>query len=151
MNNKNFSNNTDMTFGSDLFSDNAIANMQTMSLPALTFTHPEIQHGGVSSFLQGESLIYGELDVEFILDDNMTVWKDIVNTMFKARDQNGEVEEDPKNAWVSIKKHDGSEVLKLEFSNVRIENIGEVIYDTRAGNEINTLSVLLKYDSFDIV
>jgi hypothetical protein len=151
-NTRNFTHNSNFFFGTNLFGEETMFNIQTCNLPGLNFSH--IQTGRQSSLLnfQGDTLTFNDLTVDIIVDEDLEIWKDIAGSMLKMRDaESGHGELIEKNSWLDIHDDNGKSVLKLRFKNCLIESIDDLAYNTNADDEIITVSVTIKYDYYEII
>ena len=150
-NTRNFTHNSNFFFGTNLFGDEALFNIQTCNLPGLNFAH--IQAGKQSSMLnfQADTLNFNDLTVDIIVDEKLEIWKDIAGSLLKMRDaETGFSEMIEKNSWLEIQDDNAHKVLKLKFSNCLIESIDDLVYNTNADDEIITCSVTIRYDYYEI-
>ena len=150
-NTRNFTHNSNFFFGSNLFGDEALFNIQTVNLPGLNFAH--IQAGKQSSMLnfQADTLNFNDLTVDIIIDEELEVWKDIAGSMLKMRDgESGLGELIEKNSWLEIQDDNGGSVLKLKLTNCLIESIDDLAYNSNSDDEIITMSVTIRYDYYEI-
>jgi hypothetical protein len=150
-NTRNFTHNSNFFFGTNLFGDESLFNIQTVNLPGLNFAH--IQAGRQSSMLnfQADTLNFNDLTVDIIVDEKLEVWKDIAGSMLKMREaESGYGELIEKNSWLEIQDDNGGSVLKLKFTNCLIESMDDLAYNTNADDEIITMSVTIRYDYYEI-
>jgi hypothetical protein len=111
-------------------------------------SHRNFSH--TSNFLFGTTL-FDDLNLDIIIDEELKTWKEIVNNMFKMREQysgTGELVEG--DSWLEIQDDNTHRILKLEFKDCMIESIGDLEYNSTSEDEIMTLPVTIKYDYYEI-
>ena len=108
--------------------------------------------GSVFGNLQGDTLTYTDLTLNFLMDENLVIWKETLHKMLKMRDPNttvgGQLE---KYGYLEIHDDNSKEVLKLEFVNCMIESIDDMQFSTVQDDKIITYSVTIKYGHYNIV
>jgi len=152
MSTRNFTHNSNFTFTTNLFNDEEISYyIQEVNLPGLSFSH--IQLGRQSSLMnvQADTLNYNDLTLNFIMDEDLKVWKDIIKKMQSMREvYEGTAEEIKKFGYLEIHDDNSRKILKLEFIDIMIESIDDMQYSTNTDDDIITCSVNLKYDYYNI-
>lgn len=150
---RNFTHSSNFIFQTNLFTNEETNyNVQEAPLPGLSFSH--IQASKSSAFLnfQGDTLTYNDLTLNFIMDEKLVIWREIVSSMLKMRDPyTTEGENIEKSSYLEIHDDNSKIVLKLEFINCMIESIDDLQYSTNTEDEIITCSVNIKYDYYTIV
>lgn len=151
-NTRNFQRDTQVEFGTLLFGEEAVFNIQNVTLPGISTTNPEVHKRGVKGFLQGDSMEFEEITLTFLADEEMTVWKQVMGHMFDHIEiPSGNMTMNSADSWITINGSDGGKVLKLYLHNCSINNIGSLQYDTTSEDEVLTFDVSLNYDYFEIV
>jgi len=152
MSSRNFTHNSNFIFNTNLFSDEDVSYyVQEANLPGLGFSH--IQVGRQSSMMnfQGDTLIYNDLTLNFIIDEELKVWKDIIVKMQKMREvYEGTAENIEKSGYLEIHDDNSKIIIKIEFINLMIESIDDLQFSTNTEDEIITCSINLKYDYYNI-
>ena len=152
-NNRNFTHSSNFIFVTNLFNDEQTSySIQEVNLPGLSFSHIASSHRSVNLNLQGDTLNFNDLTLNLIVDEELKVWKEIVNKMTRMRDaysSNGEKVEEM--SFLEIHDDNSKLVLKLAFSGCMIESIDDLAFTTITEDEIITCSVTLKYDYYQVV
>jgi len=150
---RNFTHTSNFTFQTNLFTEEETAySVQEAPLPGLSFSHIQTSRNAVFGNIQGDTITYNDLTLSFIMDEKLTIWKEIVGKMIKMRDPNQvTAEQIEKYGYLEIHDDNSKEVLKLEFVNCMIESIDDLQYSTTSEDEIITCSVTIKYDYYNIV
>lgn len=126
--------------------------VQSINIPGINFNLPELgSRGGAKMSLSGDNLDFGNLSMEIIVDENYNVYTDILDIIFKLVDtSNAEFKDYSFDFWCQITDSLGKDILKIEYTNCRIESVGELGLDTLDDTEI-TFSLDLKYDYYNII
>jgi hypothetical protein len=153
MSTRNFTHNSNFFFSSNLFSEEETSYaIQECPLPGLSFSHIQTSARSVLGNLQGDTLTYNDLIINFIIDEELIVWKEIVNKMLLMRNpENNLGEQIEKYSYLEIHDDNSNVVLKLEFVGCMIESIDDLSYNTTSQDEIITCSITIKYDYYNIV
>lgn len=149
---RNFQRDTQVEFGTLLFDEEVTFNIQNVTLPGITTSNPEMYNKSVKMFNQGDSYEFEEITLTFIADEDMEVWKSIMNNMFKHIElPSGNFELNPADSWITINSSAGEQILKLYLHNCSINSVGSLSYSTTTDDEVLTFDVTINYDYFDIV
>jgi len=152
---RNFTHTSNFLFITNLFGKETTYYIQGVNLPGLNFSHIETSHRGGNLKLQGDTLVFNDLILNFIIDENLTVWKEITEIMLKMRKpDNGSFtskEDYKKYSYLEIHDDNSNKILKLEFIDSRIESIEDLMFSTNNSDEIITCTVYLKYDYYNII
>lgn len=150
---RNFTHSSNFIFQTNLFTEEETGyGVQELSIPGLSFSHIQTSKNAVFGNIQGDTVTYNDLTLNFIMDENLIIWKEIVQKMIKMRDPNNlTAEQIEKYGYLEIHDDNSKEVLKLEFINCMIESIDDLQYSTISDDEIITCSVTIKYDYYNIV
>ena len=149
---RNFTHNSNFVFNTNLFGEETQYNIQEVQLPGLSFAHMQTSTNSTFLNMQGDTLTYNDLTLNFIIDEDLMVWKEIVKSLQTMRDPTsgtGELLE--KYSYLEIHDDNSKLVLKLEFINCMIEGIDDLAYNTTSQDEIITCSATIKYDYYTIV
>jgi len=147
---RNFSTTSNYQFGTSLFGTETTYAIQSVNLPGISFTHPEVSSGSVLGHIQGDTAQYNELELNFIIDENLEVWKEIINGMIKMRNTEGLGQQVNCNSFLKILDSNNKEILHLDFTNTLISVISDVEYSSTEEDEIITLPVTITYDYYNI-
>ncbi|MHB8097985.1 MAG: hypothetical protein ACYDD5_00135 [Sulfuricurvum sp.] len=151
-NTRNFTHTSNFFFGTSLFGEETLYNIQTCNLPGMQFNHIQVSHRAVQGFLQGDTIDYNDLNIDIIVDENLEVWKDIVTSMQIMREpKTSTAEKIERMSWLEIHDDNSNRVLKIELSGSMIESIGDLDFTTTGDDEVILLPVTIKYDFYKIV
>lgn len=150
--NRNFSHNSNFFFQTNLFSEEETSYaVQECNLPGMSFSHIQLGRSAVLGNIEGDTVSYNDLIVSLIIDEKLTVWKEIINKMQKMRDpisSEGELIE--KKGFLEIHDDNSNLVLKLEFYNMMLEVIDDLNYNTTSEDEVITCTVTIRYDYYTV-
>jgi len=151
MSNKNFTHNSNYYFGTTLFTDNVLYNIQQVNLPGVAFSHIKTSKSSVEGFLTGDTLVFNALNVNIIVDEKLETWQSIMSTIFVMREQDKGLGSDLEGqAWIVLQDDNGHNILKVTYHSARIESIGDLEFNSISEDEIITLDIGLVYDNFTI-
>ena len=151
--NRNFTHNSNFFFQTNLFTDDETSYaIQECNLPGMSFSHIQVSKSSVFGNMQGDTITYNDLILSFIIDEDLVVWKEIVNKLQKMRTPEPTTgEEIMKMGYLVIQDDNTNEVLKLQFIDTMIENIDDLNYSTNSDDEIITCTITIRYDYYNIV
>ena len=151
-NRRNFTHNSNFFFQTNLFGEDFTYNIQECNLPGMNFSHIQTSKSSVFGNIEGDTITYNDLIVNIIIDEELKIWKEIVNVMQTMRNpitSKGELIE--RYGFLIIQDDNTNEILKLEFSNMMVETIDDLSYNTNSEDDIITCSVTIKYDTYIIL
>jgi len=146
---RNFTHKSNFIFGSNLLDENSIYYVQSTNLPGLSLNHISTSTRSMSLNFQGDTLVFNDLNLNIILDEELNTWKDIVNTIFKMR-KDGVGTLADQTSWLEIHDDNSNLILKLFFHGSLIESIGDVEYESNSEDDILTLPLTIKYNFYSI-
>ena len=151
--NRNFTHNSNFFFQTNLFNEEeTLYAIQECNLPGMSFSHIQVSKSSVFGNMQGDSITYNDLLLSLIIDEELNVWKEVVNKLQKMRTPEPTTgEEIMKMGYLIIQDDNTNEVLRLEFRDVMVENIDDLSYSSNADDEIITCTITLRYDYYTIV
>lgn len=153
-NNRNLATSTNMIFGSTLF-DNEEYYIRDVNLPGMTFSLPN-GYTSPSAFntslnLEPDTIDYNPLNVNFLVDEDLQIWKTIIN---KAKMASvgllNDIENDKSTSWIIIKDNNGNTRMKIVYKDCVISDISDMSYSSGSNDEELTFSVTLMYSEFII-
>ena len=150
---RNFSHNSNFFFQTNLFSEEETSYaIQEVNLPGVSFSHIQASARSVMGNFQGDTLTFNDLTLNLIIDEDLVVWKEIMNKMLTMRNPENELGElVEKYSYLEIHDDNSNQILKLEFKDCMIESIDDLAYNTTSEDEIITCSITIKYDYFVII
>lgn len=123
------------------------------NLPSLALNSIDvIRNKGLGYKLSGDTLIYGDVVVTFVLNEDMSNYLNFVEWMFQLRDPvNGDIQDVPIQATLQLYNVFGRVAREFEFEDIRPEFISEVNFETNVNeNEFMTFDVTFKVDKITI-
>jgi hypothetical protein len=150
--NKNFALDTSIYFGTTLFTEDTLYNVQSVNLPGVDFSHPQIaSRSGALITGQADNITFNDLQITLIIDEGFNIWKEVMVNAFKmVRVTQPMFDKNFRDAYVVITDSQGNDILKVWFRNAQITSIGDLSYASSNMNEHLTLDVGLKYDYMEI-
>lgn len=151
MNTRNFTRDTQVEFGTNLFGEETIYNVQNVLIPGIDTINVEVPNRGVMAEIQGDQITFQELNLTLLVDEEMKVWKDVMKHMFDHISlPSGEFELNQADSWVTIRDSAGRIMLNIVFHDSNITNIGSLNYDTTGEDGELVLDISIRYDYFSI-
>jgi len=145
----NLSQKTNVMAGSPEF-DFGTLYLQRMSVPGISFSHPEIgsRFGSIAT-ANADTIQFGELNFDILVDENLIVYTELMNTVMSQFNlDTKEFTTKTFNFWISVTDSFGKELIKWEYFNCKIESIGDLDYDYSDESTEYLLNLTLKYDYF---
>jgi len=152
MNNNNLAAQTNFMAGSDKLGLTSLY-LTSLSIPGIQMSHPEVHaKGGSPLFVTADNLTFNPLSIEVLIDENFAVYNELMTKIFQnVSPLTGTFATQEFDFWIDVNNVKGFRVFKLEFNNCRIESIGDISLDTTSSETENTLSIEIKYDTYNIV
>lgn len=152
MNTRNFQRDTQIEFGTRLFGEETTWNIQNIMIPGIDMDSPETYTRGSKALIQGDSIEYQELSLTFIIDEEMKVWKELMNYLFEnVNTTESTFMLNPADSWITIRDSKGSDILTITYTNSHITNIGSLSYDSTGEDAELVLDVSIRYDYFKFI
>jgi hypothetical protein len=150
MNTVNYAQTTNIMAGSDVFKIVPFY-LQTISVPGISFSHPELGGRLGSKFaLNADSITYGDLSFTIIMDEDLIVYDELLEVAKSQMDfATGVFTEKSFDFWISVTDSTGKDTMKWTFHNAKLESIADMQYDYSSDETSFTVDVTLKYDHFD--
>ena len=152
MNIHNFAQRTNWTAGSDRFPLIPFY-LTTVNIPGMSFSLPETgSRYGAKLNLSSDTVSYNSLNFNFLIDEDFEIYKKFNEYLTECVDVEGlKFNNIPFMFWVELNDNKSHKILKFEFYNCRIENIGDIELDTTNPETEITMDLSLKFDYFKIV
>lgn len=127
--------------------------VQTLNIPGMSFSLPEIGgRYGTKLNMSSDSVTFGSLSLEVIVDEDYQIFKDIVKIITDHLNvESGTFADFSFDFWTSITDDMGKVIMKVEYFNCRIESLGDVSLDAMDETTESTFSMELKFDYYKIV
>jgi len=151
VNYNNFAQKTNWVAGSNKF-ENIQFYLTTLNIPGINFNHPDVgSRGSAKLNLTGDTLTYNNLSFEFLIDEDFNVYKEFMKKIKENISiENASFANIDFDFWVQLNNNKGNKILKFNFTNCRIESIGDINLDTTDDATEQTLSVEVKFDYYEI-
>ena len=152
MNIHNLAQRTNWTAGTDRFPLIPFY-LTTINIPGMNFSIPETgARYGAKLNLSSDTVSYNSLNFNFLIDENFEIYKKFNEYLTECVDVEGlTFNNTPFTFWVELNDNKSHKILKFEFYNCRIENIGDIELDTTNPETEITMDLTLKFDYFKIV
>jgi len=150
---RSFSHNSNFFFQTNLFNEEETSYaIQEVNLPGVSFSHIQTSARSVMGNIQGDTLTFNDLTLNLIIDEDLVVWKEIMNKILEMRNPENELgKQIEKYSYLEIHDDNSNKILKLEFINCMIESIDDLAYNTTSEDEVITCSITIKYDYFVVI
>ena len=136
-------------FGSDQL-PNVWVNAQTFQLPSISLTPPQINsRSGALVGLASDTVDYGDLSMDLILDKEWKVWDDLYRFFIQELDVEKGIflKQKKLDIWIEYFDGSGKSKKKFFFYNCRLLNFGEVQSSTMDSDDtLNTLNIGFLFD-----
>ena len=152
LNQRNYSQKSNFVCGSNVLSSLPFY-AQTVNLPGVNFSLPEVGgRSGTRINLNSDTITFSELSIDIIIDEDYTIYKDIMNLVFtKINPETGTYVDFSFDFWIELLDDMGNKVMKIEYYNCKIESVGEASLDSMDDSTENVFSLSLKFDYFKII
>ncbi len=151
MNYGNLAQKTNFIAGSPEF-DNLPFFLTSVNIPGINLSHVEVGgRDGTRMKVSGDTLLFNSLSIEMLIDEDFLIYQElmeILNTNINI--ENGTFSDFYFDFFVEINNSKGNKVIKVDFSNCRIESIGDIELDTQEEGTEYTLSLEMTYDYYKI-
>ena len=151
MNYNNLAQKTNWIAGSSEFK-NIPFFLTNLNIPGVVLNHPEI--GGRDSArikLAGDTAIYNSLTFDMLIDEDFVIYQEVMSIIKKnVGVETGTFGNFYFDFFIEISNSKGNKVLKLDFSNCRIENISDIDLSSQDSSTEYTMSMEIVYDYYEI-
>jgi len=151
MNYNNLAQKTNWIAGSNAF-NNVPFFLTNLNIPGVILNHPEV--GGRDSVrmkLSGDTVTYNSLSFDMLIDEDFLIYQELMEIVRKNIGvKSGTFGDFYFDFFIEINNSKGNKVLKLDFSNCRIESIGDIELNAQDGSTEYTMSMELVYDHYEI-
>jgi len=126
--------------------------LTSVNIPGISFNHPELStRSGSKLNLGGDTLSYNSLALEVLLDEQFLVYEELTKKIFDSVNPvSGAFAMPDFDFWVQINNSKGNYTMKIDFTNCRIESIGDITFEPSSDETEFTLSIELKYDYYKV-
>ena len=143
--------NSNILFGSSIFSKDVMYQVQKTDLPGISLTHIKEATKVGHINLQGDIAEYSPITMTILVDEKLVVWKELIGIMQKYHVP-GTNTWVPLvgDSWIEFRDNRNNYMFKIELKNSYITSVGDLTYTTTGDNEILELQLELVYDFFEI-
>jgi hypothetical protein len=126
--------------------------VQTTELPGVIMNHQQENTRVGRIILQGDILEYNPIEITLVVDEKLTVWRDIIALMQKYHIQGTNTcESISSEYWLELRDNRNNYMFRISLHNCYLRSVSNLEYSTSKENEILLLRITLDYDYFDIV
>ena len=149
---KNFALDTSIYFGSTLFDDETVYNVQNVNLPGLDFSHPQISSRTGAMFnATADQVTFNDLSLTILLDEDFNIWLKLMSMAFSMVNvPDADFTKNEGDSFILITDSLGNVKLKVWYRNSKIMSVGDLNYSSSNENMNIVLDLMLKYDYMDI-
>jgi hypothetical protein len=133
---------------------------QTVILPGVSTTPVTVQNPNVSIKLHGDKLIYGDLILTFLIDEDLRVWEETYNwikallrpvSTQQYGIRNGQKMPNYYDGELTINSNANIPNLRIKFASCHPTDLSGITFNTtETGDPTITASVTFAYDYFEI-
>lgn len=151
MNFNNLSQKTNFTAGSSAFK-NIPFFITSLSIPGFNLNHNLTgARGGTYVVSSSDTIIWNALSLDLLIDEDLKIYIELMSTIKKNINiENGTFNDFVFDFWIDINNNKGKQILKLNFTNCRIESIGDIELNTQDDATEHMLNFSMVYDYFEI-
>lgn len=132
---------------------------QSINLPGVSLGEVDYVTPFLDIFAPGTKLQYEPLDIEFIVDEELTSWKNLYNWFtsiadpdgFEKRDHSREIQSRKhySDATLTVLSALNNPLLRIEFTNIFPLTMSDITFDTRLSSDtIVTARATFRYQSY---
>ena len=149
MNHNNLHQSTNWIAGSPAFV-NIPFYLVSLNIPGINFNYPELNKRGMILNAGADSITFGTLSFDMLIDEDFVVYNEFMDIVLKNYNtENGTTEDFVFDFFIDINNNKGNQVLKLEFHNCRLNNIGDITLDSQDSAVNHKMNVEIKFDYFE--
>lgn len=151
MNYNNLHQKTNFTAGSSAFK-NIPFFLTSLNIPGLNLTHNLLgARGGAHSITSADTIAWNALSLDLLLDEDLTIYVELMKIIKQNINvETGKFDDFIFDFWIEINNNKGNKILKLDFTNCRIESIGDIQLDTQDDVTEHLLNFSMIYDYYII-
>lgn len=108
--------------------------IRAFNIPGISFSHPSMStRSGVKLKLGADSMEFGDLDLEVLLDSDFNTYFELLDLVFKEVDWDYDSYSMQQfDLWVVSRDSSGRELFRFDFFNCRINSIGNLSLEPEA-------------------
>lgn len=151
MNYNNLAQKTNFTAGSSVFKDVPFF-ITALNIPGFNLNHnPLGARGGTHVLSSGDTISWNQLSIDILLDEDLKIYSELMAIIKKNINvESGTFDDFIFDFWIEINNNKGNLVLKLNFTNCRIDSIGDIQLDTQDDSTEHLMNFSMVYDFYTI-
>ena len=151
MNINNLHQKTNFTAGSSAFKDVPFF-ITALNIPGFNLSHNLLSaRGGTHSISSADTISWNPLSMDVLIDEDLKIYTELMAVIKKNINvESGTFNDFIFDFWISINNNKGNNILKLNFSNCRIDSIGDIMLDTQDDITEHLLNFSMVYDYYTI-
>jgi hypothetical protein len=126
---------------------------QSVNLPSMTLGEAPQASPLIDIPLPGDKIIYGELQVEFMVDEEFRTWEEMHNWIRKTGypKSTDEYQSILSDATLTILSNNSNPILQITFEDLYPTALGEVGFSHQEGSETLICGASFRFRSYDII
>jgi hypothetical protein len=150
MNQLNYAQHTNFIAGSQQLG-NIHMYLTTAVVPGVNFSLPDAYNQGMKALMPNDGVSFNSLGVEVLCDEDFVIYEHIIKEMQKSKSfTNGSFANRMFDYYTEIYNNKGNLIFTIWFRNCRIENISDINLSSNDPTTLNTFSLSLQYEWFEI-
>jgi hypothetical protein len=139
---------TNTQFVSTLLNPELLYTIQNWSIPGIRVEHQNTGTTVGMYVFQGETIEYSQLQLQIIVDEQLSVWKSIVNVFQSYQTNNCTPIEG--ESFVEVYDSKNKYLFKVVFHNSYLLSVSDLNYVSTDDNEIITVELTIMYSDYSI-
>lgn len=150
MNRLNYAQRTNFICGSPFLNDIEFY-LQSCSLPGVNVNIPEVYNQGMKALMNNDSISYTPLSLEVLIDEDFRIYEEFVKRFADRKSfTNGSFGDLYFDLYTIVYNNKGNMLFTIWYKNCRLESVSEIQLSTNDDGVVNTMSVSLVYEWFEI-
>lgn len=151
MNMNNFSQKTNFTAGSSAFK-NVPFFITTLNIPGFNLNHNIMgARAGTHVLSSSDTITWNALSMDLLIDEDLKIYVELMSVIKKNINiEDGTFNDFVFDFWIDVNNNKGNPILKLNFTNCRIESIGDIELNTQDDATEHMLNFSMVYDFYTI-
>lgn len=120
-------------------------------VPGVNFSLSEAYNQAMKALLASDNVSFNSLSVEVLCDEDFRVYEHLINEFRKSKSfTNGSFANRMFDYYTEIYNNKGNLIFTVWFRNCRLESISDIALTTTSEDTINTFSLNIQYEWFEI-
>lgn len=131
---------------------NSILHVQSLNIPSVSVSHIKTIGGrfGTPLAIGADSAEYSEINLEVLLDEDLNIFRELINLMqSQVQPGTGVFEDTYWDFWLQVNNNKGNQLFRIDFIHSRLSSISDIALDS-SDDGFNTMSLSIVYDYFKI-